>query len=62
MSSSQAWRVAVIGAGTISQRVHIPLFQKQPNTTVVAVCDVNAARAQAVAAETGVAHVYSDYE
>ena len=62
MNTSQNWRVAVIGAGTISQRVHIPLFQKQPGATVVAVCDVNTARAQTVAAETGVAHVYSDYE
>ena len=62
MSTSQAWRVAVIGAGTISQRVHIPVFQKQPNTTVVAVCDVNEARARAVADETGVATVYSSYE
>ncbi|MBK8795692.1 MAG: Gfo/Idh/MocA family oxidoreductase [Anaerolineales bacterium] len=62
MSTSQAWRVAVIGAGTISQRVHIPVFQKQPNTTVVAVCDVNEARARAVADETGGATVYSSYE
>jgi len=62
MSTSQAWRVAVIGAGTISQRVHIPVFQKQPNTTVVAVCDVNEARARAIADETGVATVYSSYE
>ncbi len=62
MSTSQNWRVAVIGAGTISQRVHIPLFQKQPDTTVVAVCDVNEARALAVAEETNVARVYSDYE
>ena len=62
MSTSQNWRVAVIGAGTISQRVHIPLFQKQPDTTVVAVCDVNEARALAVAEETNVGRVYSDYE
>lgn len=62
MNNSQEWRVAVIGAGTISQRVHVPVFQQQPNTTVVAVCDVNAARAREVADETGVAHVYSDYE
>ena len=62
MSSSQTWRVAVIGAGTISQRVHIPVFQKQPETTVVAVCDVNQARARAIAEETGVANVYGDYE
>jgi len=62
MSMFPEWRVAVVGAGTISQRVHIPVFQKQPNTTVVAVCDVNEARARAVAEETGVAAVYSDYE
>ena len=62
MSTSQEWRVAVIGSGTISQRVHIPTFQKQPNTTVVAVCDVNETRARTVAEETGVANVYGDYE
>ena len=37
MSNSQGG-VAIIGAGTINQRAYPHVFQKQPNTTVVAVC------------------------
>ncbi|HXF64417.1 MAG TPA: Gfo/Idh/MocA family oxidoreductase [Caldilineaceae bacterium] len=56
------WRVGFIGAGTIVQRGHIPAFGRLPNTEAVAICDVNEARAKAVAAEAGIPHVYADYE
>ena len=56
------WRVAFIGAGTIVQRGHIPCFQRISNVETVAICDVNLARAQAVADEMHIAHVFSDYE
>jgi predicted dehydrogenase len=61
-NKSKSWRVAFIGAGAIIQRGHIPNFQRLPNITTVAVCDVNAERAQAVAQEKGIANVYTDYE
>jgi predicted dehydrogenase len=58
----ESWRVAFIGAGTIVQRGHIPCFQRINNVETVAICDVNWARAQMVADETKIPHVYSDYQ
>jgi predicted dehydrogenase len=58
---AQVWRVAFIGAGTIVQRGHIPSFQRLANVETVAICDVNVARAQAVAAETNIPHSFGDY-
>ena len=55
-------RVAIIGAGFIVSRGHVPSFQAIENVTVEAVCDLNEARAQAVAAEFGVPGVYSDWQ
>lgn len=58
----KTWRVAFIGAGAIVQRGHIPSFRRIANTEAVAVCDVNEARAQAVATEAGIPHAFQDYE
>lgn len=60
------WRVAFIGAGTIIQRGHIPAFQRmaplaRKGVETVAICDVNETRAQIVAAETNIPHVFTDY-
>lgn len=55
-------RVAIIGAGFIVSRGHVPSFQAIDNVTVEAVCDLNEARAQAVADEFGVPDVYSDWQ
>ena len=60
--TTKNYRVAMIGAGTIVQRGHIPNFQSIPNVSVEAVCDVNAERVAEVAAEKGVPHSYTDYE
>lgn len=54
------YRVAVIGAGSIAKYSHVPGFQRLPNCEVVALCDVNEARARALAAEMGVLGVYGD--
>jgi len=61
-TTSKSWRVAFLGAGAIVQRGHIPSFQRLPNVETVAICDVNLARAQAVAEEAHITHVYSDYQ
>jgi predicted dehydrogenase len=61
-TTPKTWRVAFLGAGTIVQRGHIPSFQRIPNVEAVAICDVNLPRAQAVAEEAHIPHVYSDYE
>ena len=60
-TSSKQYRVGMIGAGAVVQRGHIPNFQAVPNAEVVAICDVNLARAQEAAQTTGVPAAYSDY-
>jgi len=55
------WRVGIIGAGAIAQRGHIPGYQTQDNVEVVAICDVNEARAREVADDKGIARSYTDY-
>ncbi|MBK8048186.1 MAG: Gfo/Idh/MocA family oxidoreductase [Anaerolineales bacterium] len=60
--SGSKHRVAVIGAGSIAKWSHIPGFQRLDNCDVVAVCDVNEARARQLAEDTGVAQVFTDYE
>jgi predicted dehydrogenase len=62
MSTSTTHRVAVIGAGSIAKWSHVPGFQRLPNCEVVAVCDVNEARARELADDLQVARTYGDYE
>jgi predicted dehydrogenase len=52
-------RVGVVGVGIGS--LHIQGYQQHPQAEVVAVCDINEARAQQVAQEYGVPHVFTDY-
>lgn len=60
--STQNYRVAMIGAGTVVQWAHIPNFESIPHVSVEAICDVNEARAQSVADDKHVPRVFSDYE
>lgn len=62
MSTQKTFRVAFIGAGTIVKLGHIPNFQRLPNVEAVAVCDVNEARAKALASDTGVPQAFTDYK
>jgi predicted dehydrogenase len=61
MSNKQALRAGVIGCGEIGRRGHIPGFQSA-GVDVVAVCDANLTRAQAVAKESHVPQAYADYK
>ncbi len=58
--STHVLRAGVIGAGAIGQRGHIPGF-RAAGVEVVAICDVNASRAQTVAAQFGIPLVFTDY-
>ncbi len=53
-------RLGIIGAGTIG-RIHLEACQECTGVEVTAVCDVEKHRAQQVADEFGVSHVFSDY-
>jgi predicted dehydrogenase len=51
--------VGVIGVGI--GRAHLAGYRKSPRAKIVAVCDIDARRAEAAAAEFCVPHVFSDY-
>src|SRR3954471_19484257 len=54
-------RAALIGCGHISAR-HIPAWQATPDAELVAVCDLNRARAEARARQFGIERVYTDVD
>jgi len=60
--SSNSIRAGVIGAGMVPVRAHIPAYQRLPNVEVVAICDIKRERAESVAAQAGIPHVYADYK
>jgi predicted dehydrogenase len=55
-------RVGIVGAGTWAREAHVPGFQSCPQVDLVAVCDVDLARAERVAAETGIPRWYGTAE
>jgi myo-inositol 2-dehydrogenase / D-chiro-inositol 1-dehydrogenase len=57
-------RVALVGAGGIAERYHLPSLRRLANegrVTLAALCDVNPARAQEMAARFGFERVLTDY-
>ncbi len=53
-------KMAIIGAGTWGVN-HARIYRAHPFAKVVAICDMNLAKAQEVAAEIGIPEVYQDY-
>jgi len=53
-------RIAIIGAGAWG-RTHAFLYKEHPKAELAAICDLDLAKAQALADEFGVREVYSDY-
>jgi predicted dehydrogenase len=58
----QTVRVGIIGAGMIAHRSHAEAFQALQGVEVVAVADVDGARAKAFAEKYSIPQVFSDYE
>jgi len=54
-------RIGIVGAGMVTTRGHIPTYVRIPGVEVVAICDTNGERAQAAAAEFGIAGVYGSH-
>lgn len=52
--------VAIVGLGWVAQVVHIPILDKLPDASVVAVCDTDKARARYVSDKLGIKNVYTD--
>ncbi|XID90140.1 Gfo/Idh/MocA family protein [Paenibacillaceae bacterium WGS1546] len=53
-------RIGVIGTGSISE-MHLNAYARNPGVDIVAICDLNEARARQVAAKYGAGHAYADY-
>lgn len=54
-------RVAMIGAGSMANRVHYPSLASFDDVEIAAICDRDAVRLNGTADKYGVAHRYADY-
>lgn len=52
-------RVGLLGLGSIAQVVHLPILTQLPGVKLVAVCDVDNAKARAIAARFGIPRVHA---
>ncbi len=59
---SRKLKVGIVGTGNIFRSAHEPLLFGHPEIELVAVCDLVVAKAQRVATELEIKHVYSDYQ
>lgn len=50
-------RVGMLGLGSIAQVIHLPVLSQMPGVRLVAVCDVDNAKARAIAARFGIPRV-----
>jgi predicted dehydrogenase len=55
-------RIAVVGAGAIAQVAHLPVLTKMRGATVVALCDIDRAKARALADRFEIPDVFVDIE
>ena len=55
-------RIAVVGTGAIAQVAHLPVLKKLRGVTVAALCDIDRAKARALADRFEVPDVYVDLE
>lgn len=62
MASTPPVRVAVVGAGAISQIAHLPLLCKARGATLVALCDNDGPKARSLADRFGVRDVFTDID
>ncbi len=60
MRGNDAVRVGVVGAGAIAQVAHLATLPKLKRVEVVAICDIDLAKARALATRVGVAEIYDD--
>jgi predicted dehydrogenase len=55
-------RIAVVGTGAIAQVAHLPVLRKMRGVDVVALCDIDRAKARSLADRFEVPDVYTDLE
>lgn len=62
MASATPVRIAVVGAGAISQLAHLPVLSRERDATLVAICDNDGPKARALAERFGVRDVFTDID
>lgn len=55
-------RIAVVGAGAIAQMAHLPVLTKMRGVEVVALCDIDRAKARALADRFDIPDVFADID
>ena len=55
-------RVGIVGLGSIAQTIHLPILSRFPDVEIVAVCDLDRAKAQFVADKFKVRRYYNNFE
>jgi len=61
MSKTKA-ALGVIGCGAVAQLEHIPSIKKLPNTQLLALCDRDKAKLNALARKHDIPHIFENYE
>lgn len=60
MAKSGEFRIGLLGLGAIAQVVHLPIIHGMPGVTLAGVCDVDRAKASAIAGRFGIPRIYSN--
>lgn len=55
-------RIGIVGLGTIAQTIHLPILSKLHDAEIVAVCDLDRAKAEFVAKKYNIRRYYSDFD
>jgi predicted dehydrogenase len=55
-------RIGIVGLGSIAQTIHLPILSKFPEVEIVAVCDLDRAKAHFVADKFKVRRYYNSFE
>jgi predicted dehydrogenase len=55
-------RIGIVGLGTIAQTIHLPILTRLQDVEILAVCDMDRAKAEFVAKKYNIRRSYSDYE
>ena len=55
-------RIGIVGLGSVAQTIHLPILSKFPDVEIVAVCDIDRAKAQFVADKFNVRRYYNNFE
>ncbi|MDO8684684.1 MAG: Gfo/Idh/MocA family oxidoreductase [Armatimonadota bacterium] len=62
MNKNTPLRIGAVGCGMLSSSMHIPAIMRIPELDLVALCDINPERLQAIASKHGATRTFTDME